>query len=358
LIARHRGRHTATVVNDVARLQGAPTSAAEAAARASRLVVFAPSLLLTVTIERRGEDDAELHLHAGAQGLWVARMAAELGASVTLCTALGGETGTVLQALVGEERVELAASPCGEANGAYVHDRRSGDRLPIVEVPGHPLSRHEIDDLYGLTFARALDSEVLVLTGPQHPNVIGGEIYARLASDARANGVSVVADLTGDPLEGALRGGVSLLKISDYELTSGGLAADQSADALLEAAEALTARGAANVVVSRAAEPSIALVDGLAMQVTGPHVTAADAHGTGDSMTAAAAVGIARGLALVDALRLAAAAGGVNAMRHGLGTGTAAEVERLQAHVRIVPLTPSGQRARTEAAAPDPNWSR
>jgi 1-phosphofructokinase len=314
-------------------------------------VVFAPSLLLTVTIERRGEEDAELHLHAGAQGLWVARMAAELGASVTLCTALGGETGRVLEALVEDERVELAASPSGEANGSYVHDRRSGDRLPIVEVPGHPLSRHEIDDLYGVTFARALDSQVLVLTGPQHPNVIGGEIYRRLASDAGANGLSVVADLTGDPLEAALDGGVSLLKLSDSELVDSGFAADRSPEALLKAAQALNARGASNVVVSRAAEPAIALVDGRPVQVIGPHLTAADAHGTGDSMTAAAAVGIARGLPLADALRLAAAAGAVNAMRHGLGTGTAAEVERLEAHVRIEPLTRGGERAPTQATA-------
>jgi 1-phosphofructokinase len=335
-------------MKDSARVQEEPSSTKAAVSHVPRLVVFAPALVLTVTIERRGEDDAELHLHAGAQGFWVARMAAELGASVTLCTALGGETGRVLEALVADERVELAASPCSEANGSYVHDRRSGDRLSIVEIPGQPLARHEIDDLYGITFARTLDSDVLVLTGPQHATVIGGEIYGRLASDARANGVSVVADLTGDPLEGAVRGGLSLLKLSDSELEDGGLAANRSPDALLKAAETLNVRGAANIVVSRAADPAIALVDGRPVQVIGPQLTAADAHGTGDSMTAAAAVGIARGLSLAGALRLAAAAGAVNAMRHGLGTGAAAEIERLETHVRIEPLARTGERAQTK----------
>lgn len=70
-------------------------------------------------------------------------------------------------------------------------------------------------------------------------------------------------------------------------------------------------------------------------------------------MTAGAAVGIARGLSLADALRMAAAAGAVNAMRHGLGTGTASEIERLKAHVRIEPLTPSEERAPTQATAAD-----
>jgi 1-phosphofructokinase len=194
---------------------------------------------------------------------------------------------------------------------------------------------------------------VLVLTGPQHPNVIDGEIYERLASDARANGVSVVADLTGEPLEGALRGGVSLLKLSDSELEDSAFANSRSPDALLKAAETLRLRGAENVVVSRAAEPAIALVDGRAVEVLGPQLTAADAHGTGDSMTAAAAVGIARGLSLADALRLAAAAGAVNAMRHGLGTGTGAEIERLETHVRIEPLIREEERGPTQVSAAD-----
>jgi 1-phosphofructokinase len=96
-------------------------------------------------------------------------------------------------------------------------------------------------------------------------------------------------------------------------------------------------------VISRAAEPAIALVDGRYVQIVGPSVTAADERGTGDSMTAAAAVGIARGLSATDALRLATAAGAVNAMRHGLGTGTAAEIERVESHVRFEPLTHDGE---------------
>lgn len=88
-------------------------------------------------------------------------------------------------------------------------------------------------------------------------------------------------------------------------------------------------------MISRAADPAIAVVDGEVMQVVGPRITAADTHGTGDSMTAAAAVGLGRGLPLVDVLRLAGAAGAVNATRHGLGTGSASEIEQLEAHVRV-----------------------
>lgn len=82
-----------------------------------------------------------------------------------------------------------------------------------------------------------------MLTGPQHPGILDGEVYRRLASDARANGVIVVADLTGEPLPGALDGGVDLLKLSDSELEGEGFGPDRSPDALLRAAQALSARG-------------------------------------------------------------------------------------------------------------------
>lgn len=69
-----------------------------------RITVFAPALILTVVVERHGDAD-ELHLHAGGQGLWIARMASALGARLTLCTALGGETGQVLAALLANEDI-------------------------------------------------------------------------------------------------------------------------------------------------------------------------------------------------------------------------------------------------------------
>lgn len=86
----------------------------------------------------------------GSQGVWVARMAASLGCEVVLCAALGGETGQVLEHLLAGDHIRLSASHPAGANGAYVHDRRSGRRLPIAEIPGAPLARHEADQRRGL----------------------------------------------------------------------------------------------------------------------------------------------------------------------------------------------------------------
>ena len=60
--------------------------------------VFSPSPLLTVTIEANADDPdrPEIHIHAGGQGVWIARMATTLGVRVRLAGAFGSEAGEVL----------------------------------------------------------------------------------------------------------------------------------------------------------------------------------------------------------------------------------------------------------------------
>jgi 1-phosphofructokinase len=101
------------------------------------LTVFAPSPILTVTIERDTGGDPELHVHAGGQGVGIARMAAGLGGHVTLCAALGGETGRVLSGLLADEGIQLSTTSPSGPNVAYVHDRRtSAGPAPSRAQPG------------------------------------------------------------------------------------------------------------------------------------------------------------------------------------------------------------------------------
>ena len=44
-----------------------------------RVAVFAPSPVLTITVESLAPSEDEIHIHAGGQGFWVARLAAILG---------------------------------------------------------------------------------------------------------------------------------------------------------------------------------------------------------------------------------------------------------------------------------------
>ncbi len=72
----------------------------------SSVMVFAPAPQLTVTIEQHN-DRPELHVHAGGQGIWQARMITSLGARVTLCATVGGEVGRVLAPLLAEDGITV-----------------------------------------------------------------------------------------------------------------------------------------------------------------------------------------------------------------------------------------------------------
>lgn len=295
-------------------------------------MVFSPALLLTVTLEA-ANDKPELHLHAGGQGFWVARMLRNLGVAVTLCAPFGGETGRVLLQLVECEGVTVEAIAVSAANGSYVHDRRGGKRDILAELPSGTLDRHDVDDLYDAALASGLDAGILVLTGQNREQIIPVDSYRRLAGDLRSNGCRVIADLSGAELESALEGGLDLLKVADDELRASPFAT--GSDDLGSMLDRLQGAGASNVVVSRADKPAFARIGERTLEMQMPRIEPLEHRGGGDSMTAGLAAGVARGLALEDALKLAAAAGAVNVSRHGLGTGRQDDIERIARHVQI-----------------------
>jgi 1-phosphofructokinase len=303
---------------------------------AASVMIFAPAPLLTVTVEQPA-DEVELHIHPGGQGIWQARMITALDVSVTLCACAGGEIGRVIERLIADEGVTLQVVHAGTGTGWYVHDRRDGERVEIAEHPGQPLSRHDIDELYGLALAEGLRADICVLSGPAEPSVIPSDIYRRLAADLTNNGARVVADLSGEYLTAVCEGGLYLLKVAHDQLVSDGRAKNDSQDALVKSIQTLRDEGAASVVVSRADHPSIALLDGELYRVISPKLQAADTMGAGDSLTAGITAVLAKGGDLSDAVRTGAAAGAINVTRHGLGSGRADAIAELVPRVRIVP---------------------
>ncbi|AKS36120.1 phosphofructokinase [Mycolicibacterium goodii] len=300
--------------------------------------------VLTVTVEdRSGEDD--IHVHAGGQGVWQSRMVSSLGVPTVLCSALGGETGSVLGHLLPTTDVTVRSVPVSSRNGAYVHDRRKGDREVVAESPGSALDRHELDSLYELTLTEGLTHGRVLLSGPQDDRVLPADLYRRLSTDLGANGCKVAADLAGERLEAVLAGHPDLIKVSHEELLDDGRAKSDDAEDLVAAMRTLRDEGGAGtIVVSRAgAAPALALFDdddlGAAaiVEVVMPKLEPADPAGAGDSMTAGMVAALARGRSLRQALQIGAACGALNVVRHGLGTGGARAVDTLADRVELRP---------------------
>jgi 1-phosphofructokinase len=305
--------------------------------------------LLTVTVEERPDRSHidEIHFHAGGQGFWIARLAAELGADTVLCGSFGGEAGRVAEALIAAEGVTTRGIAATGSNGAYIHDRRSGERVETATMPGEPLTRHEVDELYGVVLVEGIEADVVVLGGPTGPPIVPPATYRRLADDLRANGTTVVADLSGEPLSEVLQGGVDVLKVSEEELLAEHRASRDDPATLLHAMRELTGAGAEHVIVTRAADPALALVDGSFLTIRPPRLVAEDHRGAGDSLTAGVAATLALGGSLREGLQRGAAAGALNVTRRGLGTGRRREIERLLPRVDLEVLEADTQPQRS-----------
>jgi 1-phosphofructokinase len=304
----------------------------------SDVVIFAPSPVLEITVEEHA-DDGDVHVHAGGQGVWQARILQSLGRDVVLCSMLSGETGRVLGFLLHEEGIPVVGFPRDARGGVFVTDRRGGEKVPIIESGGDALSRHEQDELYGLTLRTGLDAKLVILSGPHGESVLPADFYRRLAADLRTGGVRVVVDLAGERLDAALAGGVTVAKVSDQELLDDGRVGTKTdMDQLVGAMRALHDAGAEVVVVTRAEESALLLHDGDVHEVVAPKMEVVDSAGAGDSFVGAFCAVLADGGSVSDAALLGAAAGAQNVTRHGLGTGEAATIERLRELVTIRPL--------------------
>lgn len=306
----------------------------------TRSCVVAPSPQLTITVEAGDVD--EIHLHAGGQGVWIARMLHILDVETTLVATFGGEAGDVVRGLLEVDEIAVEPVAVSAANGAYIHDRRTGEREVVAVQPAEVLPRHDRDDFYSAALAAGLDADLCVLGGYDPASeVIPADDYRRLAQDLRRNGTTTIADLSGELREAVLAGRVDVLKTSDEDLSIDGVVAFDASDAeILSVMAGWAHRGVEHLVVTRGVRGTLVLSEGTACRVIAPHLEERDHRGAGDSVTAGIAAGLARGESFVEAVRLGVAAAALNVTRRGLATGRASDIDDLIGHVAVEEIRP------------------
>lgn len=303
-----------------------------------RVAVFGPDPLLSVTIEECNGDD-EVHVHAAGQGVWVARMAAELGAQPILCCMLGGEVGSTLGSLLERPQLNRRVAWTAGSNGSYIVDHRDGERRLVAASLRPTPQRHEVDDLVAATCAAASDSAVLVMCNPYPADGFPEDVYETIVADVRALGVPVLVDLSSPRLDRTLAHRPDLVKCNDWELAEY-VQGPVDGTRALDAARRLREAGAQAVAVTRAEAPILVLPgDDDPYEIVPPPLPRGFREGCGDTMTGAIAAGWSRGMPLSEALVLGAAAGSANFLRRGLGTGSRAVVEKLAECVVVRPVT-------------------
>jgi 1-phosphofructokinase len=301
-----------------------------------KVAIISPNPMISIAIESfSAEGGDDIHIHPAGQGVWVARMAAELDADPVLCGFIGGEVGSVLRPLLEEMPIELRLVETAEPSGAYIHDRRSGERDPVAQSAAFPASRHEVDELFSVTVAAALDCDLLAVCGPYPDNTVPLELYGGLVADVRSNGKPVIVDLSSPRLDKALEGKPDLVKINDWQIAGFVSGPVDSEEQMRAAMERVHGAGAGSVIVTRAGDPALALRDGDFTELKPPKFEQGSREGCGDSMMGALAATMAAEREWDEVLRLSAAAGATNFLRAGLGTGSRAVIEELAPRVQL-----------------------
>ncbi|MEU3852697.1 1-phosphofructokinase family hexose kinase [Streptomyces sp. NPDC029554] len=246
---------------------------------------------------------SEVTERPGGKGVNVARVLAALGHEVTVTGFTGGATGRVVQEKLAEvPRVADALVPVSGATRrtTAVVDERTGDTTQLNE-PGPTITPAEwsafqeayADLLHGVS--------AVALCGSLPPGVPVGA-YAGLVRTARAAGVPVLLDTSGEPLRRGVAARPDIIKPNADEL-----AELTGSHEPLRATQDARRRGAGAVVASLGPEGLLAATREGRWRAVPPAPVRGNPTGAGDSAVAGLLSGLVEHLPWPDRLARATA---------------------------------------------------
>ncbi|WP_431043686.1 1-phosphofructokinase family hexose kinase [Streptomyces sp. P1-3] len=275
----------------------------------------------------------------GGKGLNVARVLAALGHDTVVTGFAGGPTGAVLrEGLAAYGHVADAAH--GRVTDALVSvagttrrtvgvvDDASGDTTQLNE-PGPLVTTPEWTAFTGGYARMVRDAAAVALCGSLPPGVPVGT-YAQLVREARAAGVPVLLDTSGEALRRGIAARPDIVKPNADELA--GLTGFTEP---LRAARDARRRGAHSVAASLGADGMLAVAADGAWRAAPPRRLAGNPTGAGDSAVAGLLSGLVEGLPWPDRVARAVALSAATVRAPAAGEFDRATYEELLPRIEV-----------------------
>ncbi|MFF5183743.1 1-phosphofructokinase family hexose kinase [Streptomyces sp. NPDC000345] len=265
----------------------------------------------------------------GGKGLNVARVLAALGHEVTVTGFAGGATGRVVRDLLPSAIGDALLPVRGTTRRTVaVVDTRAGDTTRLDE-PGPLVTPAEWSAFQEAYEDLVADADAVALCGSLPPGVPVGA-YAGLVRTARAAGVPVLLDTSGEPLRRGVAARPDLVKPNADEL-----AELTGSHEPLRATQDARRRGAQAVVASLGPEGLVAATPEGRWRAAPPARVHGNPTGAGDSVSAGLLSALVEGLPWPDRLARAVALSAATVLTRAAGEFDRPTYEQLVEHITV-----------------------
>lgn len=296
-----------------------------------------PSIDLSTSVDRLQPFSklrcAEPEREPGGGGINVARVLKRFDCDVVAAYVAGGSEGAFLRQLVARAGIKDLVIETDEETreDVTVFERETGDQFRFV-MPGPHLKSSVWQEV--LQKIGELQSPDVLVGSGSLPGGVSDDFYATLAHLAKGAGVRLALDVSGVPLERALKEKPWLIKpnLKEFSELIGEPLVTTAAQAA--AAQALIKEGKAEIVALTLAEEGAMLAtrDGTWVACP-PKVKVVSTVGAGDSFLAILVMELMAGAAPDAALARSVAAGSAALLRPGTDLCWPEDVDRLAAGI-------------------------
>jgi tagatose 6-phosphate kinase len=285
-----------------------------------------------------GHRVSEVVERPGGKGINVARVLAALGHQVTVTGFAGGATGRTVRELLArtpEPVVDALVPVAGPTRRTVSVVDPAAEDATLFNEPGPPVTAEEWDALRDAYRDLLPTARAVALCGSLPPGVPVGA-YALLVREARAAGVTVLLDTSGEPLRRGIAARPDLLKPNAEELAELTGSHDP-----LQAARDARRRGARTVVASLGAEGLLAVGPEGHWRAAPPRPLRGNPAGAGDSAVAGLLSGLVEDLPWPERLARAAALSAATVLSPVAGEFDRVRYEELLGRVRVTEAAPT-----------------
>jgi 1-phosphofructokinase len=305
-------------------------------------ITLNPALDLTGSLDKLHTGAVSLvnsgSLHAAGKGVNVAKVLSDLGAEVTVTGFLGSDNqelfGQLFEAMGAQDKfIRVAGST--RINVKLVEQSGS---VSDINFPGVFVGNDAIQQFETVLSELMLSHDYFVFAGSL-PQGISAQQCAKWVSLLQQNGKRVLFDSSRDALAKGLDSKPWLIKPNDEELAQFVGRHLDNQEQCLEAAESLTSKGIANIVVSMGAEGVLWLENNQWLQAKPPRMNVVSTVGAGDTLVAGLCWGHMQSLTKEELLSFATALSALAVSQVGVGVPNIEDVKSLQQKIQLQELS-------------------